>query len=48
MVVVSEENGAISAAFDGRLNENLKPAELAHLLRFHLKGGTRERFRAPL
>jgi diadenylate cyclase len=48
IVVVSEENGAISAAFDGRLNENLKPAELAHLLRFHLKGGAREAFRAPL
>ena len=27
--------------------ENLKPAELGHLLRFHLKGGTRERFRRP-
>lgn len=37
VVIVSEENGAISAAFDGRLHENLKPAELAHLLRFHLK-----------
>ncbi|HEY0591159.1 MAG TPA: diadenylate cyclase CdaA [Thermoanaerobaculia bacterium] len=48
IVVVSEENGAISAAFDGRLDENLKPAELAHLLRFHLKGGARETFRAPL
>ncbi|HVR44239.1 MAG TPA: diadenylate cyclase CdaA [Thermoanaerobaculia bacterium] len=46
IVVVSEENGAISAAFDGRLHENLKPAELAHLLRFHLKPNGRERFRA--
>lgn len=37
VVVVSEENGAISAAFDGSLHENLKAAELAHLLRHHLK-----------
>lgn len=37
VVVVSEENGAISAALDGILHENLKPAELAHLLRAHLR-----------
>ena len=42
VVVVSEENGSISAAFDARLHENLKPAELAHLLRFHLKPNGRE------
>jgi diadenylate cyclase len=48
IVIVSEENGAISAAFDGRLHENLKPAELAHLLRFHVKGSGKERLRVPL
>ncbi|MGH9457056.1 MAG: diadenylate cyclase CdaA [Thermoanaerobaculia bacterium] len=42
IVVVSEENGSIGAAFDGRLHENLKPAELAHLMRFHLKPDARK------
>ena len=45
IIVVSEENGVISAALDGRIHENLKPAELAHLLRANLKSSGRERLK---